>query len=123
MNSTQQARSANIANQRIGRARISATLDALVQHPEFQDAVEGIKMLYSWDFDAMIERPAFDVEVGRAINIANRYAESFGVERSHEIWSDTALCDGDVIRHLMHRANVIGDWAFLPAMRVAQAAH
>jgi len=113
MNSTQVNRNS--------RYYISDVLSVMVQHPDFKDAIDGIKLLYSWDFDAMIELPSFDIEVRRALDTANLCAELYGVQRSHENWASTSLTDGDVIRYLMNAADVVGDWAFLPAMRVAQS--
>ena len=119
MNTAQQTRMTAYRAEISNRTNVSRTIAAMAANPDFQDAVAGIALLYSWDFEAMIDRPAFDIEIRRAVNVADNCAEVCGVQRSHTNRDSASLTDGDVIRYLMHAANVHGDWAFIPAMRVA----
>lgn len=105
----------------LARRSRSAALEWLQKDPAFLDAVAGIKLLHKWDGEAMIERAAFDGEIQRACRAANSQAALVGIERSHENWEDAnrGLTDGTVIRHLMARAEIVGDWFFVPAMKAA----
>ena len=93
----------------------------LLQDPTFRDAVDGIKLLFKWDGESLIERAAFDAEIQRACRAANHQAALIGIERSHENWEDAnrGLTDGAVIRNLMFQAGIVGDWFFVPAMSAA----
>ena len=96
-----------------------AVVLTLKKNQEFIDAAAGLKLLYSWHGDDMINVVATEIEVRRACYSANLECYLIGCERVHSNWEDQngAFPDGHVLRQLMAASGILGDWFFVPMLR------